>query len=356
MESNSLDTTDKKKSKLHWFHVTPGRLLVVLLVVEGIMLLSERLQWFAFNEKKGLTVLIATVIVGVTITIMLLWFTIALLFRRRFQFSIRSILLFTVVVAIPSSWLAVEMKSASEQKKKILAIEKLGGTVHGKYWPFLPEDIFIKKRPLLYENLFERDFFTVILNVSFSGRKIADTDLENLRDFSDLRDLCLDASNINGSGLEYLNNLVHIEKLVLSNTKMSDAEMNHIEPMVRLRHLNISKTQVTDRGLTCLEKLNRLQELWLTGTQVTGSGLEKFDCLEELGLERSQITDDGLQHISNLNHLKVLVLDHTQITDSGLEHLKMLNQLKYLLLLDTKVTKTGVEKLKKALPNCHISH
>lgn len=44
--------------KLRWFHLTPGQLLVVLLVVEGVLLMSERFQWFAFNEKKGWTVLI----------------------------------------------------------------------------------------------------------------------------------------------------------------------------------------------------------------------------------------------------------------------------------------------------------
>ena len=41
---------------------------------------------------------------------MLLWFLAALIFHRRFQFSILSLLVLVVVVAIPFSWLAVKME------------------------------------------------------------------------------------------------------------------------------------------------------------------------------------------------------------------------------------------------------
>ena len=46
-------------SERRWFHVTPDRLILALLPVEGLLWLSERFQWFAFNEHKGWTVLIA---------------------------------------------------------------------------------------------------------------------------------------------------------------------------------------------------------------------------------------------------------------------------------------------------------
>ena len=62
-----------------------------------------------------------------------LWFLAALLFRLRFQFSIRSLLLLTVVVAIPCSWLAVEREQARKQREAVEAIEKLGGWVAYDY-------------------------------------------------------------------------------------------------------------------------------------------------------------------------------------------------------------------------------
>ena len=51
--------------KLRWYHLTPGRLLVVLLAVEGFLWLSERLQWFPFNRHKGWPVLFAVASVAV---------------------------------------------------------------------------------------------------------------------------------------------------------------------------------------------------------------------------------------------------------------------------------------------------
>lgn len=35
----------------HWWRITPERLLVALLAVEGVLLLSERFHWFAFNSR-----------------------------------------------------------------------------------------------------------------------------------------------------------------------------------------------------------------------------------------------------------------------------------------------------------------
>ena len=49
---------------------------------------------------------------------MLLWLIVAVVFRLRFQFSIRSLLFAVVVVALPCSWLTVEMKAAREQKEQ----------------------------------------------------------------------------------------------------------------------------------------------------------------------------------------------------------------------------------------------
>ena len=52
--------------KPRWFFPTPGRLLAVLLAVEALLWLSERFRWFAFNQHKGSTVLIAVASVGVS--------------------------------------------------------------------------------------------------------------------------------------------------------------------------------------------------------------------------------------------------------------------------------------------------
>ena len=115
--------------KPRWYRLTPDRCVVALLALEGFLLLSAWFRWFPFNEHKGWTVLICLATVGAALVLMFLWFLAALVFRLRFQFSLRSLLLLVVVVAIPCSWLATEMEAARKQREAVEEIEKTGGRV-----------------------------------------------------------------------------------------------------------------------------------------------------------------------------------------------------------------------------------
>jgi hypothetical protein len=124
MNSAPSPTTD---TRLRRFHPTPARLLVILLAVEGILFLSK--PWF----PKGCAVLDAIAAVGFTMVLMLVWLVLAVVFHWRFQFSLRSLMVATVAVAIPFSWLAVEMKKAREQREAVEALVKQGGFVGYDY-------------------------------------------------------------------------------------------------------------------------------------------------------------------------------------------------------------------------------
>jgi hypothetical protein len=120
------------------FRPTPAWLIYGLLVVEGLLWVSER--WF----PKGWAVLIAVAVVGATMLVMLGWCVDSLTKRWPFQFSNRSLLVLTVAVALSFSWLAVEMKTAREQKQTIERIRGLGGGV----WYVGQENNFGIPRPL----------------------------------------------------------------------------------------------------------------------------------------------------------------------------------------------------------------
>ena len=94
-------------------HFTPGRFLIGLLAVEVLLWLSERFGWLGWH--KGYAVLTGVAVVGVAMLLMGVWFAVALVLRRRFQFSIRSLLALVVIVAIPCSWLTSEMKKAGQR-------------------------------------------------------------------------------------------------------------------------------------------------------------------------------------------------------------------------------------------------
>ena len=53
----------------------------------------------------------------------ILWFVGALLFRRRFQFGIRSLLLLALIVALLCGWMTVKIRAAKEQHDAVEAIK-----------------------------------------------------------------------------------------------------------------------------------------------------------------------------------------------------------------------------------------
>ncbi len=300
-------------AKHRWFYPTPGWLIPALLAVECLLWLSERFQWFGFNRHKGWTVLIAVAVVGVAFLVMLVWFFASLVFSWRFQFSIRSLLLMVVAVAVPCSWLGVEMKAAREQEK---AVDELT-TLH--------------------------EF------VQYDWQLIADGTLP---------------PNAQPPGPEWLRKLLGSDfftsvVLVVCNYEKTDAGLAHLAGLTQLYDLNLDKTQITDAGLVHLVGLTHLQGLCLGNTQITDAGLlhlAGLTQLQRLILDNTRITDAGLVHLARLTQLQELLLDNTQITDAGLAHIAGLTRLQLLGLNDTQVTDEGVKKLQEALPNCTIIH
>lgn len=275
------------KPRLRWFHLTPGCLLVVLLIVEGILLLSER--WL----PKGWSVLFTIASVCMAMVLMLLWYILALLFRWRFQFSIRSLLVLTIAVAIPFSWLALEMKWAREQKKAVETLMKMGGSVY-------------------YEDTMDS-----------SGRWLGEREPsgEEPPDPAYLRKML---------GNDFFGNVTQI---CLDNLNISDADLEYCKGMTQLIALSLDDTPITDAGLKNLKGSKQLQTL---------------------ALERTQITDAGLEHLKGIDRMQYLDLGSTQITDAGLKHMEGLKQLKYLFLNGTKVTDVGVKQIQEASPNLQI--
>jgi hypothetical protein len=103
-----MPTTDPQRC----FRLTPGHCLLALLAVEFLLFLSQLFRWL----PKGWPVLIAIASVGAVVLAMLVWLAVALVFGRRFQFSLRSLLMLVVVVALPCSWYATEVHRVAARK------------------------------------------------------------------------------------------------------------------------------------------------------------------------------------------------------------------------------------------------
>ncbi len=195
--------------RFRWFHPKPSWLIVALLFVECLLFLSERFRWAAWH--KGYAVLTAVACVGVVFLAMLLWLVIALIFRRHFQFSIRSLLVLTVAVAIPCSWMAVEVKAAREQHDAVEAIVKVGGQV-GYDWQSAQPTC-----PAWLRGLLGNDFVAQVDYVHFVG---------GLSQFTEARQ-------------GRLRCLTQIKKLMLfsNNGEATDADLKCLAGLPQLREL-----------------------------------------------------------------------------------------------------------------------
>ena len=240
-----------------WYHLSPDRLIIGLFAVEGFLFLSEQFQWFAFNEKKGWTVLIAVAAVCLVVVVMLLWLVVSLLFRCRFQFSLRSLVVLVVAVAIPCCWLPMKMREAERQRTAVEAILKAGG---GYYCDFEFDE-----------------------SGMLTGKKEPEGP-------SWLRELV---------GVHFLAGIVVVD---LYDTEFGDAEMAHLSTLTRLERLELTHTRVTDDGIEDLMGLTKLKHLKLCYTELSDTGLENLKGLaklERLEVKGTQVTEEGISELRN---------------------------------------------------------
>ena len=197
----AMETLDKPRC----FHLTPSWLIVGLLVVEGLLFLSDWYRWPTWH--KGYAVVIAVAAVGVAFILMLLWLIVALVFRLRFQFGIRSLLIFTLVVALPFSWLAVEVKAAREQKAAVDEIARLDGRMSYD-WEVDANLKFVSNAeppgPEWLRNLLGVDFFAHVLCVNLNLSEVTDADLPHLEALNQLRVLLLIGTKVTDDGVNKL--------------------------------------------------------------------------------------------------------------------------------------------------------
>ncbi len=334
-----MDDSRPLKVNRRWYRLTPDRFLLALLPIVGLLFLSERFRWFAFNEHKNWTVLIAVAVVCVAVVLLLLWLGISLVSRLRFQFSIRSLMLFVAVVAVVCSWFSVRMQQARKQREAVEVIEKAGGGV-------TYESLEGSSVPEWVRTLLGDDFF-VDVHVVWGGYRLANLnsrlplmDLDGRRAFMESRPprVLSNEPVFGGNETPYFKGLTNLQTLFLDGSQITDAGLKHLEGLTKVTELYLNHTEITDAGLEHLEGLTTLRRLDLIETQVT---------------------DAGLEHLEGLTNLEWLYLSDTQITDAGLaglEHLEGLTNLERLDFRRPQVTDQGVKRLQEALPNCKIRH
>ena len=172
-----------------------------------------------------------------------------------------------------------------------------------------------------------------------------------------------DTSDANATGPSWLREILgknffaEVVAVNVTHVQSEDELLAKIKELPELVRLQLSDCRITDSGLENLEGLIHLQELSVGGTFITDSGMPRLKQLTDLRwlwLDNTKVSDAGLASLEGLTHLQTLNLQGTYVTDVGLVHLRGLMSLKELYLANSDATEEGVKDLQKALPNCKI--
>jgi hypothetical protein len=208
-----------------WYHLTPDRFVIGLLLMQVFLLLSAWFQWFPFNEKKGWTLLIAVGVVGLAVLLMLMCGLVCLCLRWRFQFGVRSLLLFMVTVSIPRGWFAWEWEKARQQKQAVETIVEAGGSVNYSYGM---EDVLQKPPAAAWlRSVLRDDFFCDVWMVTYA--ETSDCDVKHWQHLRSVEVLVVPDARISDTDLSYMGGLPHLEALFVERTKVTDRDVKRIE-------------------------------------------------------------------------------------------------------------------------------
>lgn len=171
--------------------------------------------------------------------------------RRRFRYSLRTLLLIMVAVCVVMGWFTARMKEARRQQAAVATIVSLSGLV---IYDDQPDDLAAAPTPspvpAWLRNLLGDDFFrTAVHVVAFN-----DATMEAVPELPEIRRLDFVGSPATDAGLLHARALSRLEELNLSDTQITDAGLEHLKGLPRLRQLCLRGTSVTDKGVKGLQQ------------------------------------------------------------------------------------------------------
>jgi len=191
--------------------------------------------------------------------------------------------------------------------------------------------------------------FKKIERLSLCGNPITDVALMHLSSLTQLTDLDIKGTSVNGHGFSAFKENSSLIFLTISNTKIDNIGIEIISrKFPHLKCIGAGATQINDNGVMHLQELP-LETISLYDTNVSDKGvmnLPKFK-LERLGLEQTQITGECLKSICSAKKLKKLGLDNTKVDSDSLLYLENMNNLQVLSLRDTKINDKAIAYLAK---------
>ncbi len=243
--------------------------------------------------------------------------------RRLAQFSLRTLLLGCLVVAVMTSGYLRFVAPYRAQSRAIARYKQLGGRVE-----LVPDE-----GPSWQRWLVGDDDFVRIVSLDLKDTPATDEDLQPLAARPHLRYLRLWGSEVTDKGLQHIRGHTALTFLSLVDTDVSSEGLRHLAGLTNLERLYLRQTNVADDGMVHLRGLSNLAHLSLVFTNVEG---------------------EGLVHLADLPKLERLYLRDTGLNDVGLAHVMKLATLKHVSLTRTAVSDDLVEQLRTSHPDLEV--
>lgn len=181
-----------------------------------------------------------------------------------------------------------------------------------------------------------------------TGNGTTDSDLQELRGRTDIRQLNLRNGDFDGSGFGYVSGLP-IEILDLTSSYIKPAGLKEISKMGRLRLLFLKGVKGMEGGCRYLCDLPLLSTLSLKTSCATNEDVLSLKGCRELTLLDLQgcrhITGDGFAALSAIPRLERLMLSNSGFRGANIEQLTGMKRLRALRLASLSLTDKDIEPL-----------
>jgi hypothetical protein len=155
-----------------------------------------------------------------------------------------------------------------------------------------------------------------------------DSDLNVVRQLSELRALTIDSSHVSTDGIRSISHLPHLEYLRLRSDEANLFTLGPVlSEMKSLRLLAVNSCAFTDADLAHVSTLESLEALDISGTSISDAGithLRSLPQLKRLHCMFTALTDDCISDIAGLEDLEEVQIDMTDISEDGEQSLRRL--------------------------------
>jgi hypothetical protein len=171
--------------------------------------------------------------------------------RRRLQFSLRSLLVTTVLTGALFGWLRHRIIGAQHQEKIVQQLEDLGASIHYKHQWCEISGRYGHEPPRVsafWRALFGEHFFMAPDAIWLDRFRGNQNDFALVGELPTLTKLNADGPTIDDEYISFLRPLVGLKKLVLWNIPITDQSLEQFDALRKLEVLSLYKTRVTERG------------------------------------------------------------------------------------------------------------